>query len=102
MTSPEDAVNLWQWATFTFIEGIFPVAMKGTLQETDVFALSPFFTHKNLFKKYLKYRAAHPTHSLLRFLLVSNSLDLILDILLELWSATAGRSSSHSYHWLSI
>ncbi|KAI0326434.1 hypothetical protein GY45DRAFT_1373978, partial [Cubamyces sp. BRFM 1775] len=32
----------------------------------------------------------HPTHSLLRYLLVSNSLDLILDVLLETWSATVG------------
>lgn len=32
----------------------------------------------------------HPTHSLIRFLIVSNSLDLILDIVLELWSAVAG------------
>ena len=34
----------------------------------------------------------NPTHSLLRFLLVSNSLDLILDVVLELWSATIGMS----------
>jgi hypothetical protein len=32
----------------------------------------------------------YPEHSLLRFLLVSNSLDLILDVFLEMWSATAG------------
>ena len=33
----------------------------------------------------------YPTHSLLRFLLVSNSLDLILSILLELWNAVVGK-----------
>lgn len=65
--------------------------MRGTLQETDVFALSPYFRHRNLFRKYLSYTAAYPDHSLLWFLLTSNSLDLILDIVLELWSATAGR-----------
>lgn len=32
----------------------------------------------------------HPTHSLLRFLIVSNSLDLFLDLVLELWSAFVG------------
>lgn len=32
----------------------------------------------------------YPTHSLLRFLLVSNSLDLVLDVILELWSAVVG------------
>lgn len=34
----------------------------------------------------------YPTHSLLRFLIVSNSLDLILDYVLELWSAVVGTS----------
>ena len=38
----------------------------------------------------------YPTHSLLRFLLVSNSLDLILDILLELWKAVVGKNRSFS------
>lgn len=33
----------------------------------------------------------NPTHSLLRFLVASNSLDLILDMLLELWSAIVGK-----------
>jgi hypothetical protein len=37
-----------------------------------------------------EYMFRHPDHSLLRFLLVSNSLDLILDIVLELWSAIVG------------
>ena len=33
----------------------------------------------------------YPTHSLFRFLLVSNSLDLIIDILLKLWTTVAGK-----------
>ncbi|PCH42091.1 pleiotropic drug resistance ABC transporter [Wolfiporia cocos MD-104 SS10] len=90
LSMPEDNATLWSWSTFSFIEPIFGVASKGTLNETDVWNLSPYFTHKNLFNKYLKYREAHPTHSLLRFLLASNSLDLILDITLELWSAVIG------------
>ncbi|KAJ6483901.1 P-loop containing nucleoside triphosphate hydrolase protein [Mycena vulgaris] len=76
---------MWEWATFSFVEPIFHLANKGTLNDSDVWALSPYFKHKNLFKKCLKYRARHPSHSLIRFLLVSNSLDLILDIVLELW-----------------
>lgn len=32
----------------------------------------------------------YPKHSLLRFLVVSNALDLILDFVLELWSAVLG------------
>ncbi|KAK7058500.1 hypothetical protein VNI00_002134 [Paramarasmius palmivorus] len=89
-TCPEDGVNLWSWSTFSFVEPIFTVATKCTLNDTDVWKLSPFFGHKNLFNKCLEYRAQHPTHSLLRFLLVSNSLDLILDVVLELWSAVIG------------
>ncbi|KAJ3833131.1 P-loop containing nucleoside triphosphate hydrolase protein [Lentinula raphanica] len=89
-TCPEDDVTLWSWLTFTFVEPIFDVANKGTLNDIDVWSLSPYFKHKNLFNKYLEYQAKHPTHSLLRFLLVSNSLDLILDVVLELWTAVVG------------
>ncbi|EEB87794.1 hypothetical protein MPER_14713, partial [Moniliophthora perniciosa FA553] len=86
-TCPEDGVNLWSWSTFSFVEPIFAIATKRTLNDSDVWRLSPFFGHKNLFNKCLEYRARHPKHSLLRFLLTSNSLDLILDVVLELWSA---------------
>ena len=39
----------------------------------------------------------YPTHSLFRFLLVSNSLDLIIDILLKLWTAVVGKIVTFSY-----
>ena len=52
---PEDGVSLWEWMTFTFVEPIFGVAAKRTMDETDVWSLSPYFTHKNLFLKYLEY-----------------------------------------------
>ncbi|OCH93071.1 P-loop containing nucleoside triphosphate hydrolase protein [Obba rivulosa] len=87
---PEDSVNLWTWSTFSFVEPIFSVAMTRTLNEPDIWSLSPYFKHKNLFRKYLRYCSEHPTHSLLRFLLASNSLDLIIDMALELWSAIVG------------
>ncbi|KAJ7459165.1 P-loop containing nucleoside triphosphate hydrolase protein [Mycena galericulata] len=90
LSCPEDNVNMWEWATFSFVEPIFDLANKGTLNDSDVWSLSPYFKHKNLFNKCLEYRARHPTHSLIRFLLVSNSLDLILDIVLELWGAFVG------------
>ncbi|KAJ8702162.1 hypothetical protein PTI98_000902 [Pleurotus ostreatus] len=89
-TCPEDNVTLWSWATFSFAQPILNLAMKRTLNETDVWSLSPFFKHKNIFEKFLEYRTAYPKHSLLRFLLTSNSLDLILSITLELWSAVIG------------
>lgn len=52
---PEDNVNLWSWCTFSFVDPIFAVANEHTLNEPDVWALSPYFTHKNLFNKYLEY-----------------------------------------------
>ncbi|KAJ7492339.1 P-loop containing nucleoside triphosphate hydrolase protein [Mycena latifolia] len=90
LSCPEDNVTMWEWATFSFVEPIFHVANKGTLNESDIWSLSPYFKHTNLFNKCLEYRARHPSHSLIRFLLVSNSLDLILDIVLELWGAVVG------------
>ncbi|EJD03804.1 P-loop containing nucleoside triphosphate hydrolase protein [Fomitiporia mediterranea MF3/22] len=88
-TVPEDNVTLWQWCTFSFVEPIFRVAQKGRLEPIDVWTISPFYKHKNIFLKYLEYCGRHPTHSLLRFLIASNSLDIILDVVLELWSAVA-------------
>ncbi|KAF8078960.1 ATP-binding cassette transporter [Lyophyllum atratum] len=100
---PEDDVTLWSWCTFSFIQPIFDLAMTRTLNDTDIWILSPYFQHKNIFNKCLEYRALHPTHSLLRFLLVSNSLDLILDIVLELWSAVVAAddrdAKSTAYFW---
>ncbi|KAF5366949.1 hypothetical protein D9757_010851 [Collybiopsis confluens] len=90
LTCPEDSANLWTWFTFAFVEPIFTIANQRTLGETDVWSLSPYFKHKNLFNKYLEYREKNPAHSLIRFLLVSNSLDLILDVTLELWTAVIG------------
>ncbi|RDB29359.1 ATP-dependent bile acid permease [Hypsizygus marmoreus] len=90
LSCPEDDVTLWSWCTFSFVQPMFDLAMSRTLNDTDVWALSPYFRHKNIFTKCLEYRSLHPKHSLLRFLLVSNSLDLILDIVLELWSAVVG------------
>ena len=52
---PEDSVNLWSWMTVTYVAPIFNVATKRTINEPDVWSLSPFFTHKNIFTKYLAY-----------------------------------------------
>ncbi|TFL03667.1 P-loop containing nucleoside triphosphate hydrolase protein [Pterulicium gracile] len=95
LSCPEDDVTLWEWCTFQFVEPIFKLASKRTLHDTDVWLLSPYLRHRNLFQKYLKYRSQYwasrnPTHSILWFLLVSNFLDLFLDLALELWSATVG------------
>ena len=52
---PEDSANLWTWSTFSFVEPLFKVANSRTVNDTDVWQLSPLFTHKNIFKKYLQY-----------------------------------------------
>ncbi|KAG1853399.1 hypothetical protein F4604DRAFT_2044485, partial [Suillus subluteus] len=85
ISSPEDNANLWSWCTVSFVEPILDLAWKRTLNKADVWCLSPFFRHKNLFNKCLDYRSRYPTHSLLRYLLVSNSLDLLLNLALEMW-----------------
>src|ERR1700679_1651299 len=48
------------------------------------------------------YGHRYPTHTLFRFLVVSNSLDLILDILLKLWSSVVGKIVTFSYVPISL
>lgn len=55
LTMPEDSVTFWSWVTVSFVTPIFEVATRRTVNEADVWSLSPFFTHKNLFTKYLSY-----------------------------------------------
>ncbi|KIY73590.1 P-loop containing nucleoside triphosphate hydrolase protein [Cylindrobasidium torrendii FP15055 ss-10] len=90
MTMPEDSASLWEWCTFSFAEPLINLANQRTVNDGDVWNLSPYFRHKALFEKYLDYQRKHPKHSLLRFLLVSNSFDLILDVTLEMWSVFVG------------
>jgi len=54
-TNPEDAASLWQWMSFSYVEPIFKSAGAHTLDEEDVWTLSPYFKHKNIFHKYLQY-----------------------------------------------
>ena len=55
LTMPEDNLSLWSWMTVSYVAPIFKVATKRTLNEPDVWSLSPYFTHKNIFSKYLAY-----------------------------------------------
>lgn len=52
-TCPEDATTLWGWMTFGFVEPLIQLAGKRTLTEADVWQLSPFFQHRNIFQKFL-------------------------------------------------
>lgn len=57
LSCPEDDVTLWSWSTFSFIEPLFRVANVRTIEESDVWNLSPFFQHKIIFGKLLEYKA---------------------------------------------
>ena len=89
-SGPEDAATFWDWVTFSFVSALFPLSSRRTLNATDVWTLSPYFLHANLFNKYIRYNQEHPKHSLLRFLFASNSLDIILDIAIEIYKSVAG------------
>lgn len=52
---PEDSTDFWGWSTFSFVEPLFKTSNARTVNDEDVWALSPFFTHKNIFTKYLSY-----------------------------------------------
>jgi hypothetical protein len=56
LSCPEDDVTLWSWSTFAFVEPIFELAKTRTLNDTDVWTLSPYFRHKIVFSKCLEYR----------------------------------------------
>ncbi|KAF8707992.1 ABC transporter transmembrane region, partial [Rhizoctonia solani] len=101
LTSPEDGASLWGWLTFSFMGPLFALANersvrssesgKFSLNDEDVWALSPTFAHRNVFRRYLReIKEKGQKFSLLWFLLRANSLDLIIDITLELYSAIAG------------
>ncbi|KAG8696666.1 hypothetical protein FRC08_007008 [Ceratobasidium sp. 394] len=100
-TSPEDGVSLWGWLTFSFMNPLFKLADerslhasedgKYSLNDEDVWSLSPTFAHRNIFRRYLREMETKGRElSLLWYLLRSNSLDLILDITLEMYSAIVG------------
>ncbi|KAG8691671.1 hypothetical protein FRC11_013282 [Ceratobasidium sp. 423] len=101
LTSPEDGVTLWGWMTFSFMGPLFALADersvrssesgKFSLNDEDIWSLSPTFAHRNVFRRYLReMKEKGQNFSLLWYLLRANSLDLILDITLEMYSAVAG------------
>ncbi|KAG9032385.1 hypothetical protein FRB95_001506 [Tulasnella sp. JGI-2019a] len=89
-TSPEDKVRLSNWFTFSWVQPIMDLAGLQTLDDENVWQLSPYFKHRNLFAKYLSASSEKPNQSLLRFLLSWNSLDLIISFSLQLYKAIAG------------
>ncbi|KAF4588529.1 hypothetical protein EYR40_010081 [Pleurotus pulmonarius] len=79
----EDYTTLGGWITFYWI---YPLVRKGrneTLNETDVWNLSPTIQARPIFTKYSTVRGS----TLLRKLFNANSLDLIVDFVLTVLSA---------------
>ncbi|CAK5279437.1 unnamed protein product [Mycena citricolor] len=74
--SPEDYTTLWQWITFDWVYPLIKVGTKGTLQESDVWGLSPTMQSRPVF---IKFQTLPPGASLLLRLFIANSQDLLLD-----------------------
>ncbi|KAJ3788774.1 hypothetical protein GGU10DRAFT_384717 [Lentinula aff. detonsa] len=77
--TPEDYATLGYWITFAWV---YPLLRKGkatTLNEEDVWALSPTIQSRPIFAKFMSIRTA----SLAKKLFWANSLDLILEFLIS-------------------
>ncbi|KAJ6542743.1 multidrug resistance-associated ABC transporter [Mycena capillaripes] len=73
--SPEDYTQLWGWITYNWVYPLIKRGTTKTLNEKDVWGLSPTMQSRPLFFKFQR----NPSISLLRRLISTNSLDLILD-----------------------
>ncbi|KAF7297249.1 hypothetical protein MIND_00958000 [Mycena indigotica] len=80
--SPEDYTSLWGWVTFTWV---YPLVQRGrntTLNEDDVWGLSPSISSRPIFIKFSALRQS----TLFKRIWAANSLDIIMDFLLTLLS----------------
>ncbi|KAJ7025345.1 multidrug resistance-associated ABC transporter [Mycena alexandri] len=73
--SPEDYTSLLGWITFSWVYPLIQLGTNTTLEEKDVWFLSPTNKSKAIFTKFYNLRSA----TLLRRLWDANSLDLLLD-----------------------
>ncbi|WAQ92564.1 hypothetical protein PtA15_17A45 [Puccinia triticina] len=100
-TCPEDTASLWQWLSFSFLDPLLQLSQQRALKEEDVWKLSPFFQHRILFARYVRlikeeYPSADRKISLIWILVRSNSLDLMISLLVDLWSAVVGFVSTYA------
>ncbi|KAI0772936.1 multidrug resistance-associated ABC transporter [Trametes elegans] len=72
--SPEDYTTVWGWASFRWVMPLLNLGTYNTLNETDIWALSPTMQARPLHIKF-----SRSTGKLLRRIWATNSLDLILD-----------------------
>ncbi|KAI0634339.1 multidrug resistance-associated ABC transporter [Trametes polyzona] len=75
--SPEDYTTVWGWASFRWIVPLLNLGTHNTLNESDVWMLSPTMQSRPLHIKF-----SRTSGKLLRRLWDSNSLDIILDFTL--------------------
>lgn len=76
--SPEDYTSLWNWASFLWVKPLIDRGTYETLNEGDVWDLSPTMQARPVYAKF----STHKRPTLLRWLWAANSLDLILDFVL--------------------
>ncbi|KAJ7784449.1 hypothetical protein B0H16DRAFT_1492535 [Mycena metata] len=82
--SPEDYTSLFGWLTFSWVYPLIQRGTNTTLEEKDVWFLSPTNKSKAIFTKFHSLQSA----TLLRRLWDANSLDLLLDLFGTLGSVT--------------
>ncbi|KAJ7041090.1 hypothetical protein C8F04DRAFT_947402 [Mycena alexandri] len=76
--SPEDYTRLWGWIVFTWVYPLIKRGRAKTLDDNDVWHLSPTMQSRAVF---LKFQGTMHSATLLRHLVASNSFDMILDFL---------------------
>ncbi|KAJ6452790.1 hypothetical protein C8R45DRAFT_1223373 [Mycena sanguinolenta] len=76
--SPEDYTSLWGWLTFNWVKPLLKRGRGSTLEEKDVWALSPTFQSRPIFIKF----STLPQKKLLAKIWASNSFDIIADFIL--------------------
>lgn len=75
LDSPEDGVSLCSWLLVTWMRPLLATAQKGTLQDTDVWQLSPYFRHYII---YPVFRDLMPKASLIRRIYAFSAFDLVI------------------------
>ncbi|KAJ7099479.1 hypothetical protein B0H15DRAFT_1002427 [Mycena belliarum] len=80
--SPEDYTSLWNWVSFRWVYPLVKLGRNTTLNEKDVWELSPSIQSRPIFIKFNSL----PHKSLLLKLWMANSFDMIMDFVLTFCS----------------
>ncbi|KAJ7794752.1 hypothetical protein B0H14DRAFT_3888596 [Mycena olivaceomarginata] len=80
--APEDYTRLWKWITFNWVYPLIKRGTHETLNEEDVWGISPNLQSRPLFIKFQSIRSV----SLLRRLVVANSFDITIDFVVRVVS----------------